>query len=88
MLWRALGLYVKDLTYNLLTHSSKVISPKQWPLSTPQKHSYVSASGTHFCKRLSEPQGLVRLEGLGKSKKFIHLIGSQTRDLPACSIVP
>jgi hypothetical protein len=35
------------------------------------------------------PQGLVRLEGLGKFKnKFIHLIGSRTRDLPACSIVP
>jgi hypothetical protein len=30
----------------------------------------------------------VRPEGLGKSKKFIHLIGSQTSGLPACSIVP
>jgi hypothetical protein len=30
----------------------------------------------------------VRLEGLGKFKKFIHLIGSRTRDLSACSIVP
>jgi hypothetical protein len=29
----------------------------------------------------------VRLEGLGKLKK-IHLIGTQTRDLQACSIVP
>jgi hypothetical protein len=29
----------------------------------------------------------VRLEGLGKLKK-IHLIGTRTRDLPACSIVP
>jgi hypothetical protein len=28
----------------------------------------------------------VWLEGLGKLKKFIHLIGSQTHDLPACSI--
>jgi hypothetical protein len=27
-------------------------------------------------------------EGLGKLKKFIHLIGSRTRDLLACSIVP
>jgi hypothetical protein len=29
----------------------------------------------------------VRLEGLGKLKK-IHLIGTQSRDLPASSIVP
>jgi hypothetical protein len=45
------------------------------------------ASGTHFCQRLSEPQGLLRPEGLGKLKKFIHLIGSQTRNLSACSLV-
>jgi hypothetical protein len=42
----------------------------------------------HLCWRLSKPQGLVPQEGLGKLKEFIHLIGSRTRDLPACSIVP
>jgi hypothetical protein len=30
----------------------------------------------------------VRPEGLDKLKKFDDLIGSQTHDLPACSIVP
>jgi hypothetical protein len=30
----------------------------------------------------------VRLEGLGKLKKFNDLIGNRTRDLPACGIVP
>jgi hypothetical protein len=30
----------------------------------------------------------MRLKVLGKLKKFIHLIGSRTRDLPTCSIVP
>jgi hypothetical protein len=30
----------------------------------------------------------VRLEGLGKLKKKIHVIGTRTHDLPACSIVP
>jgi hypothetical protein len=31
----------------------------------------------------------MRLEGLGQlKKKFIHLIAMQTRDLPACRIVP
>jgi hypothetical protein len=35
-------------------------------------------------------QGLVRLEGLGKlkKKKNFHLMGSRTRDLSACSIIP
>jgi hypothetical protein len=47
-----------------------------------------SASGTHFCQRMSKPQGLVRPEGLAKLKKFVHLIGSRTRDLPAYSLVP
>jgi hypothetical protein len=30
----------------------------------------------------------VRPEGLGKLKKLTELIGSRTRDLPACIIVP
>jgi hypothetical protein len=38
--------------------------------------------------RLSKPQGVMRLEGLGKFKKFVHLIGTRINDLPVCSIVP
>jgi hypothetical protein len=30
----------------------------------------------------------VRLEGLGTLKQFSDLIGTRTRDLPACSIAP
>jgi hypothetical protein len=30
----------------------------------------------------------MQLEGLGKLKKSHGLIGNQTHDLPACSIVP
>jgi hypothetical protein len=51
---------------------------------TPQKH-YFYASDTHFCKRLSKPQGLMGPEGLGKLIKIIPLIGSRTRDLPVGS---
>jgi hypothetical protein len=36
----------------------------------PPRNIYFSASGTHFCYRLHEPQGLVQLEGLGILKKF------------------
>jgi hypothetical protein len=52
------------------------------------KNIFVSVSGTHFCYRLSKPQSLMQMEGLGKLIKISHLIGSQTHDLPACSIVP
>jgi hypothetical protein len=79
---------VKDLSYNLLTHGSKLISPTQWAQFTPQKHYYFYASDSHFCKRLSEPQGLLWPECLARLKKLIHLIGSRTHYLPACSILP
>jgi hypothetical protein len=60
-----------------LTDGGKAVSPLHRPRSTPQKH-YFSASGTHLGKRLRKPQGLVPSEGLGKLKKLIHLITSQT----------
>jgi hypothetical protein len=37
----------------------------------PSKIIIFSVSGTHFCWWLSEPQGLVQPEGLGKLKKKI-----------------
>jgi hypothetical protein len=38
---------------------------------------------------LVDPKAIVRLEGLGQLKKISsYLIGSRTRDVPACSIVP
>jgi hypothetical protein len=59
------------------TDGCKVVSPTHRPHSTPQKY-YFSASGTHFCWRLSKPQGLVRPKGLGKLKKinFPHRISN------------
>jgi hypothetical protein len=66
---------------NRLTDVGKVVSPTHQPRSTPQIY-YFSASGTH------EPQGLVRPEGLGELKEFIHLIETRFCNLPACNIVP
>jgi hypothetical protein len=43
--------------------------------------------GTHFCYRLSRPQGH-SATGRIRSIEKIHLIGTRTRDLPVCSIVP
>jgi hypothetical protein len=88
--WRPIELSdVKDLTLsnNRLTDGGKVVSPTHRPPFTSQKH-YLYISGTHFCLRPSEEQGLMLLEGLGKLKKIIHLFGPRTRDLLACSILP
>jgi hypothetical protein len=63
---------------NRLTDGGKVVNPKHRPHFIPHKHDF-SASGTHFCYRLSEPLGLMGPEGVGKLKKLIHLIESQTR---------
>jgi hypothetical protein len=71
---------------NRLKDGDKVVSPTHRPRSTSQK--YFTCSGTHFCQRLSKPQVLVRLEGLGKFKKFVSLIVSRTHDLSTFTIVP
>jgi hypothetical protein len=69
-----------------LTDGGKVVSLTHGPRST-QKH-YFSAADTHFCWKLSRPQGLMWPEGSGKLKKCINFIGSRTRDLPVCHILP
>jgi hypothetical protein len=57
---------------NLLTDGGKVVNPTQTPHFNPQKYYYFYVSGTHFCYRLSKPQGIVRPEGLGKFKNSPH----------------
>jgi len=44
--------------------------------------------GTHFCWRLSQPQGYSATETIMSMKNSIDTIGNRTRDLPACSAVP
>jgi hypothetical protein len=53
------------------------------PFPPPHEDSWYS----FVLEAESTPGPYLRLEGLGKLKK-IHLIGTRTRDLPACSIVP
>jgi hypothetical protein len=72
--YRPVGLWdVEDsaLSSQSAHRGRQVVSPTHRPHSTPQKR-YFSASGTHFCWRLSKPQRLVRPEGLGKLKKCIQ----------------
>jgi hypothetical protein len=44
--------------------------------------------GTHFCSRLSRPQGHSATERIMSMKNFNDTIGNRTRELPACSAVP
>jgi hypothetical protein len=71
---------------NRLTHDSKVVSLTRRPPFPPHPPG-------RFMVLISlrgwvDPRAIVRLEELGQLKKKIHLIGTRTRDLPSCSIVP
>jgi hypothetical protein len=66
---------------NRLTDCGKVVSLTRPPSFTPRKNP-----GTHFCLRLSRPQGYSP-SGRIRSIEKIHLVGTRTRDFPACSIV-
>jgi hypothetical protein len=67
-------LRIRHCLDSLLTNGSKVLSPTHRPCLLPRNIFLL--------------QGLVRLEGLSKFKKFIYLMGYRTPDLAACSIVP
>jgi hypothetical protein len=45
-------------------------------------------SGTHFCYRLSRPQGHSATKRIMSMKNFTDTIGNRTRDPPICSEVP
>ena len=44
--------------------------------------------GTHFCQRLSRPQGHSAARRIMSMKNSSDTIGNRTRDLPTCSAVP
>jgi hypothetical protein len=68
---------------NRLTDGCEVVSPTRRPPSTPRK-----IPGTHFCLRLSRPQGHSAAGRIRSIKKSNYHIGNRIRDLPACSLVP
>jgi hypothetical protein len=67
---------------NRLTDGGEV-SLTHRPVFTPK-----NIPGTHFCQRLSRPQGHSAAGKITLTEKLNDLIGNRTRDLPACSIVP
>jgi hypothetical protein len=47
-----------------VTDDGQVVSPTHQPHFIPRNIISFNVSGTHFCYRLSKPEGLVRPEGL------------------------
>jgi hypothetical protein len=66
-----------------LTDSRADVSLTLLPLFTPRK-----IPGTHFCQRLSRPQGHSAAGRIRSIEKSSDLIENRNRDLPACSIMP
>jgi hypothetical protein len=69
--------------HNRFTDGGEVVSLMRRPPFTLRK-----IPGTHFCYRLSRPQGHSAAGRTTSTEKSHYLIGTRTRDLPACSIVP
>jgi hypothetical protein len=67
---------------NRLADGGEAVSLTHRPPFTPQE-----IPGTHFCQRLSRLEGH-NADGRIRSIEKIHLIGTRTRDLPACYRVP
>ena len=60
----------------------KVVRPMHRPPLPPG-----NIPGTHFCYRLSQPQGHSAAGRIMSMKNSNDTIGNRTRDLPACSAV-
>jgi hypothetical protein len=72
---------------NRLICGGKVVSPTCRSPFTPKNIQRIFLVLISF-KAWVDLRAVVRLEGLGKLKKSSDFIGTWTRDLPACSIVP
>jgi hypothetical protein len=75
-IWRPIELW--DLDTTLSTQLAVKLSIFYVGHTFLPRNFFFSVSGTPFCWRLSRPQALVRLEGLGKLKKIIDFIRTQT----------
>jgi len=61
----------------------KVVNPTHRPPLPPG-----NTPGTHFCYRLSQPQGHSAVGRIMSIKNSNDIIGNRTRDFPTCSAVP
>jgi len=57
-------------------------------LRTSRLYPQGNIVGTHFCLKLSQPQGHSEVGRIKSMKNSNGNVGNGTRDLPACSTVP
>jgi hypothetical protein len=69
---------------NRFTDVGEVVSLMHRPHFTPPKHFLILISVRSWVNT----GVIMRLQGLGKLKEFIHLIGTRNLDLSGCNIVP
>ena len=80
---RVLGGWGSQISWQSAHEDGKVVSPTHRPPLPPE-----NIPGTHFCKRLSRPQGHSAAGRIMSMKNSNDTIGNWTRDSPACSAVP
>jgi len=71
-----------QISWQLAHEGGKVVSPMHQPPLPPG-----NIAGTHFCWRLSQPQGHSAAGRIMSLKNSSNTIGNQTRNLPVCSAV-
>jgi hypothetical protein len=81
---RVAGSWGSQISRQSAHEGGKFVSP------TAAGHLYPPGNipGTHFCWRLSRPQGRTAPERIMSMKNSNDIIGNRTRDLPACRVVP
>jgi len=79
---RVLGGWGSQISRQSAHKGGKVVSPTHRPPLLPG-----NIPGTHFCKKLSQPQGHSAAGRIMSMKNSSDSIGNRTRDLPACTAV-